>query len=154
MMPLIRIYSEIVSINGVQVEYLDRFLWTGTWQDFNWRKLLKEDSEFIVGVAKRVHHQWHCHCGWFEPTGKDARRLVNIDIDAADAVPPSATMPRPSLGIRTMIRDHVPPEQRSTDWLEPDSVSGLLDIIHEDLKKLLTEIITLEAAMRINLGVQ
>src|ERR1700692_588425 len=42
-LPLITLYTDVVSIQNVQLDYLDRFLWSGNWSDFDWKKLIRDD---------------------------------------------------------------------------------------------------------------
>jgi uncharacterized protein (TIGR04255 family) len=151
--PIVPGYSDTINIQGVQLEYLDRFFWMGNWDDIEWRSLLKEGSEFIAGVARQARRQWHCHTGWFEPMTAELRRLVNVNLDVADAVRPGEAEARPSVGILTLIRDHVPtnPGEPVPHPIEPDTVVPSLENLHRDLKILLSRIITTHMTDRIQL---
>jgi uncharacterized protein (TIGR04255 family) len=155
MLPFVQAYADIVSITSLQLEYLDRFIWTGDWGNLQLEHLLRPDSGFVVERAALSHGQWHSHSGWFDGEGAK-RRLVNVNIDLVEFVPPRGPpLAAPSVGITTLIREMPGPvSDQPTQYIEATSVQGDLEQLHFDLKTLLGEIIMPSLAQRIGLTAQ
>jgi uncharacterized protein (TIGR04255 family) len=151
--PLVDLYADIVSIQSVQVDYLDRFMWTGTWANLDWRSLIREDGGFVAGRVSSVAGPWHSHSGWFEEV-EGVRRLINVNIDLVDFAK-SGEPAAPSVGILTLMRDNVVSDAAATRTYENgSSVQAGLEELHNDLKILLGQIITDAAAKRVALNVE
>jgi uncharacterized protein (TIGR04255 family) len=149
--PLLERYAGIVDIANIQLDYLDRFLWTETWDTFDWRRLLREDSGFIARRPAAVaYRHWHSHTGWFEeiPSG---RRLVNVNIDLSDVPQPERVAP--SVGILTLMREEIltPGMQDGRRPADQPPIQARFEGLHNALKTLLCQIITAEMAQRISL---
>jgi uncharacterized protein (TIGR04255 family) len=155
MVPLVSLSADVVSIAGIQLDYLDRFFWTGNWENFDWRGLLQDKSDFVTDMARRTGRQWHCHSGWFEECVAPIRRLVNVNIDVVDAIRLGHPEPSPSISILTLFRDHIPvaPGQPVSTGIQSATLVAALGELHRDLKILLSRIITAAAAERIGLRV-
>jgi uncharacterized protein (TIGR04255 family) len=163
MLPLLDSFVDVLSIANIQLEYLDRFLWTGKWSTFHWPELLRADGQFVAGKASSASVQWHSHSGWFEEQ-PGFRRLINVNIDVGDVVPvPTDSQPEgsavtppaiPSVGILTLMRDDQsswPPEGGPAKYDGSPSVQAGLEQLHNGLKSLLGQIITPQMAARIGL---
>ncbi|WP_238272746.1 hypothetical protein, partial [Methylobacterium cerastii] len=83
--PLLSIINDAVNITNIKLEYLDRFYWTGDWDNFDSKKLLRSDRGSWAETANRGRREWHSHAGWFETISENSRRLMNINIDAVSA---------------------------------------------------------------------
>jgi uncharacterized protein (TIGR04255 family) len=155
MVPLVDLSADVVSITGIQLDYLDRFFWTGDWENFDWRSLLQDRPDFLTDMARQTGRQWHCHSGWFEERVAPVRRLVNVNIDVVDAVRHGRPEPSPSISILTLFRDHIPvtPGQPVATGIQAGTLVAALGELHGDLKILLSRIITTAAAERIGLRV-
>jgi uncharacterized protein (TIGR04255 family) len=149
-LPLLEGYLEVVSIAHVQLEYLDRFVWSGDWTSFNWRELLREDGMFIAGRASRASAQWHCHSGWIEQMA-GGRRLVNVNVDLADLPREQGTAP--TVAILTLMRDIMPEQvlDEQVRYRNATAVQAGLEQLHSGLNALLAQIITEPMAQRIGL---
>lgn len=154
--PLIRRFAESVSLMQLQLDYLDTFLWDGTWDDFRSQDLLIADSGFISPVASRASRQWHTHSGWFEDVTEHFRRLVVANIDVVDRLRSGETPGvGPAITITTLMR-----EDAFSPLGEPEPEEGLpideslhrLQDLHSRLKMLLQSIIKPEMADRVGLG--
>jgi uncharacterized protein (TIGR04255 family) len=77
-------YCQSVNLIGIQLEYLDTFLWEGSWDDFRWDELLRRDSGFVAARASVASKQWHSNSGWFEFVGGNIRRLQKVDIEIVE----------------------------------------------------------------------
>ncbi len=150
-LPLVDLYAEIAAIQHVQVDYVDRFLWSGSWDNFEWRELLRDDGNFVPGKLAGVRGPWHCHSGWIEAVD-GGQRLINVNIDLGDFAR-SGGISVPSVGILTLMRDDVigtlpGPTPRYEDGA---SVQVGLEELHNDLKTLFAQIIVDAMAERIGL---
>jgi uncharacterized protein (TIGR04255 family) len=134
-------------LSGIQLEYWDRFNWSGTWDDFDASLLLRKDSVFVVPGWRSWRRQWHSHAGWFEPVD-NLRRLTNINVDVGE-VP----VARPSVVVYTTLQDHIGIQgYGETDpALDQRFVLDRLDVLHGGLKALLGTVITEEIVERIGL---
>jgi uncharacterized protein (TIGR04255 family) len=150
MLPLIGVYSDVVSMTNVQLDYVDRFLWTGDWTNFDWRLLLRPDAGFLAAQASEGHRLWHTHSGWFEEKA-EGRQLVNVNIDLQDFTRSDGTSV-PSVTILTLMREDVPLEVPRLE--DAASIQTCLEQLHNELKTLLGQIITTAMADRISLSAQ
>jgi uncharacterized protein (TIGR04255 family) len=148
MLPLINVYSDAVSVKTVQLDYVDRFLWTGDWSNFDWKALLRSDGKFVAAEASKAHQLWHTHSGWLEDLTSGGHRLVNVNIDLGDFARPEGGAV-PTIGILTLMRDDIVPEKSDVA-----SIQGHLEEIHNQLKTLFGHIITEQMAERISLNDQ
>ena len=153
LMPLVHDFSQSVSITAVQLDYLDRFVWTGTWDNFDSTTLLNPPGELVAAMPARARQQWHSHSGWFEISAPGKRRLFNVNVDVASATIANAIGSRPSVGILTLIQDGVVaiPPRAAPDWIAEGDVIPIWRQQHSDLKDLLKTIISLPMAQRIGL---
>ena len=149
MLPLFSIYSDVVSVANIQLDYVDRFLWTGDWSNFDWRALLRSDGQFLAARAAEGHRLWHTHSGWLDAT-PDGQRLVNVNVDLADYQ--RSDGPVPSIAILTLMREDVTPGL--SGYEDATSVQARLEQLHKHLKSLLGQIITKQMAERISLSAQ
>lgn len=141
-------YENLVSVSSVRLEYWDRFIWSGDWNDFDISQLLAASSPLIAAKGFDVPREWHSHVGWFEEHGNE-RRLWNVNADIVGlVVPPSGNSP--SVGIYTMVQDQVAPGG-DEGVFDQTSIAARLDILHLELKKKLKELIRLEMSERIGL---
>ncbi|OSI67660.1 hypothetical protein BSZ22_24555 [Bradyrhizobium canariense] len=104
LLPVLSDMLEIVSVAGVRLEYWDRFVWSGTWADFDVRQLIRSDCPYLAPEGVRQSRQWHSHSGWFTKEG-DFRRLTNINVDVVDVTHDPALQGRPSVGIYSSLMD-------------------------------------------------
>jgi hypothetical protein len=152
LIPLIAEYSNTVSISAIQLDYTDRFIWSGTWDDFDSSTVLTLPGELVAARPARAR-QWHSHSGWFDFLAPGKRRLYNVNIDTAVAVVPNSVVSKPSLAILTVIQDgvFVVPPRAAPDWFAEGDVVPALRQQHFDLKDLLRQIISSTMAQKIGL---
>ena len=153
LLPLIVDFCAAVSIAAVQLDYWDRFLWNGSWDNFDTSQLLDQSSGFIAPKAAIAPHQWHSHAGWFDYPAPGRRRLMNINVDVASATLSDTMATRPSVGIYTSINDTavVVPPNANPSWISDSDLLTMLDQQHADLKNVLSQIILPAMASRIGL---
>lgn len=150
-LPAVVEYAQNVDLIAVQLEYLDTFIWEGSWEDFNWRELLRTDSGFIVEAASRGSQQWHSHAGWFDFVDRSIRFLQKVDIDIVERLTP--TGPRPAINILTTLKQEIFAQvgQPVTGSIPIDGINDLLESLHKRLKDIFATIITEQAAGRVGL---
>jgi uncharacterized protein (TIGR04255 family) len=151
LLPLTTGYVDVVSIAHFQLEYVDRFLWTGgDWSTFSWRELLRADGAFIAGRASQADREWHAHSGWFQ-YGPRGKRLINVNVDVADFTREEVSFP--SISILTLMRDIVPEEnsEQGGTYSDIPSIQEGFEELHNESKTLLEQVITTGMAGRIGL---
>lgn len=135
----------------MKLEYWDRFIWSGTWEDMRLLELL-EKSDYVAWGAVRPNKPWHSHCGWFDLNENGTKRLVNINLDAVDFRAGPNGLPKPSIGIYTMIQDVFVSLPDVHLDVEVAGVAAHTELVHKDLKELLTHLITREMQERVSLN--
>jgi uncharacterized protein (TIGR04255 family) len=150
-LPLAEDYTATVSTSAVQLEYVDRFLWTGTWEDFDVSQLIKSNP-LISERATQAKQQWHCHTGWFDWPSPTLRRLTIANVDVVSAGP-TPNLLRPSVGIQTSLQEgaFAGPEGDIVATMPDAEIIPRLDQQHLDLKELLRTIISDSTAKQIGL---
>lgn len=144
-------FLQSVSIASLQIEYWDRFLWTGDWASVNYDHLLDAGARVARPPAHSLK-EWHSHAGWFE-RADELRRLINLNLDVAEYASPTQGAV-PSVGIYTMLRDEmnapgfgsVTPDEQSLTYL-----MDRLDKMHVASKKVLADTISDGMRKRISL---
>lgn len=146
-----RPFTEALPVSSVKLEYWDRFIWSGSWSDMRLEELLTK-SDRIAWGAVRPSAPWHSHCGWFEENGHDPRRLVNTNLNALDFRANASSLPKPSVGIYTMVQDFFifPPFIHHD--ADEQAVLSQTQKAHEYLKSLLADLIVPEVQKRISLN--
>jgi uncharacterized protein (TIGR04255 family) len=146
-------YLENLTLGAVQLEYLDRFTWTGGWDDFDVFGVLRRESELLNTRAPRSRREWHLHTGWFEEVD-GLRRLVNVNVDVTELTHRYTSQRHPSVAIFTLMKDEANVPGYGTtpsDQLDREFIFERLDRIHSAVKRLFSEVITGAMAERINL---
>lgn len=146
-------YLNAVPILGVAVEYVDRFDADPASAAPDAGVVIKEDSPLIARRAFNRYHPWHSHAGWFDVPDEKTKRLVNVDVDVTDAQP--APEVRRAIQIRTSMTDFfnqsgfAPLSAQDAEWA---FLVGRFDVLHDQLKELLSTVLTEGAAGRISLA--
>jgi uncharacterized protein (TIGR04255 family) len=152
LVPTISIFLDTISIGAIQLDYSDRFFWTGNWQDFDVSGLLKRESELFAHRAGQGREQWHSHAGWLQDVEPGIKRLINVNIDVVNAQLPSSLGVRPSVGIWTSVRDAsgISGGQNSS-WIPEEGILDMLDRQHVDLKEIFRGLVVTEISKKIGL---
>jgi uncharacterized protein (TIGR04255 family) len=149
--PILQSFLEAASASLVRLDYIDRFLWRGDWDNFSVSRLLQQENGFVTAAAHRAKREWHTHTGWLE-LNSDTRRVVNINVDVTTFAKPDGTAV-PSVSVLSLLQDEtLDPQSESGPFATTDGVTALLRKQHEDLKGLLRETISSEMAGRIGLN--
>jgi uncharacterized protein (TIGR04255 family) len=147
-------YLSVVPLRSVALEYFDRFDADEGIVSPKCSLLIRSDSPYIAPKAFSETAPWHSRAGWFDSPTAQLRRLINIDVQIADAtVAPHTT--RRVAQIRSMMREifNQPGfESLENDQVDAELLASRFNSIHLDLNDLLGKVITSEAAQRIALG--
>ncbi len=145
----------LVDLANVKLEYWDRFVFDGDSRGVDYSELLRSDSAHLPGFPFGTNRLWHSHVGYFMPLEGTARRLTNVNVDVLDIIQsvgldPQSGSPtqRRSVGIYTMAQDSIQPTDSPSDQ---GGTISIVDGLHADLKAVLSDVITAEAADRISL---
>lgn len=137
------------SVNGslIIMNYLDCFIWEGTWDNFDSTKLLGQDSDFACRATKRGSREWHSHSGWTVDSN-NIRRIYNVNINAVSRQEKDVI--KPAIAIFTLARDqNVDGQTALFDTIA--EATALLDSQHRGLKDLLGKVISPTMAQQIRL---
>lgn len=147
--PVLLSFLDTVSPSAIRLEYWDRFNWSGSWDDFDARQLIRADAKWIARGWDAWPKEWHSHAGWFEAVDK-LRRLTNVNVD----IGPYVGL-RPSVLVYTMMQD----EPNAAGYgsievklLDETFVYSRLEMIHRDIKAKLADVIADEMVARISLA--
>lgn len=150
---ILKEYLDATSIKCVQIEYWDRFNWTGDWSTFRALSLFRPDCKFIPSAAIEFNREWHNHMGWFSQVDR-MRRLTQINIDIIE-VANNAFGSVPSVGIHSLVRDEAGvasvPDHLHADDLGIDFSRERLEKLHLASKSLLMQLICESVANQIGL---
>ena len=154
--PLIRsYYLPSVLIQGIGVDYIDRFYSTDTLLTPDAGQVIRSDSPLIAAGAFRRTDPWHVHSGWFEGCDDQTKRLFNVDVDVADIrLGAMQQGPLRAMHLRTAAVDHFnQPGSRETpnDDVTVAFVRHRLQMMHEELKRVLEAVLTQSATAAIGL---
>jgi uncharacterized protein (TIGR04255 family) len=141
-MPLLKEINVSVDFREVKMEYFDQF--TNTNPDPVISELLRSDSQYLPKFLNSERGSFHCHVGWFDKFEPTERRLLNLNVDAFDAINP----PRRIVRIMTLGSDSAPQGGL------PGPVLDHLEDLHGVLKNVISDTITKATADRIALHSQ
>ncbi|WLF95718.1 TIGR04255 family protein [Brucella intermedia] len=143
-------FDSAVSVNSLRLEYWDRFIWTGEWQDIDLQKLLRNDNVVLSPRLFSAEREAHCHTGWFEYAGTE-RRLFNVNVDlVAVAAPYNPTRLDPSVGIYILVQDQSDVE--NVKKFADVNLIERLEKLHTVSKSQMAALLQPNVAKRIGLG--
>jgi len=145
---ILNTYLDALTPTSIRLEYWDRFIWSGTWEDMKPSELIRPDSQCHVPHALKAKREWHSHAGWFkyfdQPQTGIRRQLTNINIDAISATRKIDGVEKPSIGIYTMMQNEGTAETKV-------AIFEQLNELHFELLKLFEEVVTPNTADQIGL---
>jgi uncharacterized protein (TIGR04255 family) len=143
-----------VSLSSVGLKYIDRFIWTGHDQDYMADLLLRSESQYLNSGAFQSRQRWHCHVGWFQEAGEFGEILNQLNIDSGLNLSPDGTRIVVSI-------DHTQTTsgaqggglaQGALASENPDApINKLMTFLHSENKRIIRDLLSLEASKRINL---
>ena len=149
--PVIDAISETVLINSLRLEYLDRFHQKSNAAP-DTRTLIKQSCPYVSPYAFDATDMWHCHTGSFIEKNTRWKRLKLVNIDVIDEAPtPPESIPVRWTNITTALEDRFEIRRIEDYSITSTYVLDTLDVLHDQLKLILAEIITDNIAKRIYL---
>lgn len=143
-------FENALNTGSLRLEYWDRFLWTGEWDQFDLRKLIKEETKLVSPTIFDADRECHSHVGWFE-YGIGERRLYNINVDVLALISPhNPTRVDPSVGIYILVHDQA--DKLNVKDYAKVGASERLEGLHKASKAQLSSLLVANLAKRIGLG--
>jgi len=147
-----RLVNNELSIEGLSLQYIDRFIYEGQMDCYKTSTVFDEQSEYLNKKITKVGPYWHIHQGWFDGIKELSVRILNIlNITAALAdkehhttIDHSATVQ-----LRQKITNH--------KTLFEDTIQGKIaidyyfNLLHDENKKVLSDLLNEERIEDINL---
>jgi len=81
---LIPLYSEHAGLASISVNYVDKFVWSGDFNDCKPSYLLRASSKYLCPHVYTAEDFWHSHTGVFMREDEYTRRLLNVNVDYLD----------------------------------------------------------------------
>ncbi|WP_417578607.1 hypothetical protein [Pelagibacterium sp.] len=146
-------YISVVPLLSVDLEYVDIF--EALVEDADCSEVLRKDSEYVAPAAYKPRDSWHSHIGYFDQPDTLTKRLVNVDIEAAQATRRRDGKQTRLMRFRTSMSDLF--NQQGHDSLPLDDLGNeffeqRFDELHVHLKNKLADILTEDAAATIALN--
>ena len=96
-------YAAKLSVAGVSLNYVDKFVWTGAPADCRPALLLGQNSKYLCPHVYDSTDLWHSHTGAFSRVDRHTKRLLNVNVDYIDEQ--NNNVPRRTIAIGTVISD-------------------------------------------------
>jgi uncharacterized protein (TIGR04255 family) len=117
-------YVTTARVTGISLNFVDRFVWTGPIAECRPVLLLRPSSKYVTPAVYEAPDLWHSHTGAFLRADKQTKRLLNVNIDYVDGVPPSK---KRTVVITTVLNDMFnQPNYEATEVTEK-SAAALFD---------------------------
>lgn len=151
-------YLASVPILSIATDYFDKFISVEGVEVPDARQVVDFSSPVLAHHAMKPTEPWHSHCGWFERIDDCTKRLFNVDTDVGDALARQPHSGKRSqarvLQVRTAVVDHFNQPgllETSNEQVTIAFTRDRLQMLHDELKKVLMSVLTQEAAVRIEL---
>lgn len=147
------------TISAFSLHYIDKFIWSGAPETCRPSSLFRPGSAYLTPRSLNSEDLWHCHSGQFRSGSAEVKRLEVVDIDCVDEfVGGSQTLSSPQRVIRigTVITDrfnqagYAPRQVVCRD--ATDAANQTFPVLHTELKRVFSEILSDEYATRIGLN--
>ncbi|MUZ65353.1 hypothetical protein [Agrobacterium vitis] len=132
--PLLKIVSSVVTIKAVRLEYLNRFIFDGGYNEADITRILKP-SPIVAAQAFKAQDLWHSHFGQFDEIKEGTRRLTQVNADVQRIDPPHPSAGYRSLALMLAVEKQYDFPGTEVDAEAPEAFlsecfSGLHDGIH------------------------
>jgi uncharacterized protein (TIGR04255 family) len=102
---LVPLYAECAGLAGISVNYVDKFLWEGSFNDCKPSLLVRAGSKYLCPHVYDAEDFWHSHTGAFTRPDANTRRLLNVNVDYLDETRINET--RRIVAITTVLTDQL-----------------------------------------------
>jgi len=155
---LIPVFVKGAKIEGIGLNYVDKFKWSGDVANCQPNKLLLKQSKYICPNVFEEPDFWHSHTGAFRKIDGNTKRLMNINIDYLDEIRPLSLEQNESrrvVAITTVLTDLFNQPGYSNLEVAAENAVGFINEamqkLHLENKKLLGEVINEDMKKRIAL---
>jgi uncharacterized protein (TIGR04255 family) len=142
-----------VVMSGLGLKYIDRFIWSGSEDDYATSDLFKQDAVFLSGSSFKSGARWHCHTGWFA-RHEHSEILNQLNVDSARNVMAGRPAVVVTVDHAQLLRsDNVQElsEFGKVPGKEPEKLDALMDRLHNDNRGVILELLIPQMATRIGL---
>lgn len=157
-----RIEGESNFVISIGLKYIDRFLYEGTKEEYDSSLLFKKDTDLISKKSFLATPLWHCHSGWFDESfdAVDAVKgdlLNQLNVDSSYANVSGQKRYITTIEHNAIIRiegqdnGHLRSITEKTD-AKDSCLDQLMDKLHNTNKKVLSNLLSEQMAIKINLG--
>ena len=151
---LIPMFIEQAKIVNLSLSYVDKFLWSGDFGNFNPSLLLNTESQYLCRHIFNAPDFWHIHTGAFIRSDEQTKRLMNVNVDYVDEINNRGEV-RKVISILTVITDNLDQPgytpSNYTDDTVNDFINMHLESMHKYGKVILSDLIIEKIAQRIAL---
>lgn len=151
---LIPLFASQARVSNVSLNYVDKFIWRGDFENFTPSLLLNTESQYICGHIFNAPDFWHCHTGAFSKSDEQTKRLMNVNVDYLDEINNRGET-RKVISITTIITDYFDqPGYGAPNYTEAtinDFINTHLHSMHKSDKDILSDILVEKIARRIAL---
>ncbi len=151
---LLGVYVRDVKLAAISINYVDKFVWSGSEMSDKTSSLIREGSKYLPKHIYESSDLWHSHTGAFVKVDKNTKRLINVNVDHIDET--QDTEMRRAIVISTVLTDIF--DQVGYEPLSIDGEEAHLDFLNEKItalhdldKDVLGDIINDEMCQRIDL---
>ena len=132
-------YAEHAKLISINLNYVDKFVWSGDISKFKPSLLLREGSKYICPHVYELQEMWHSHTGVFIRADQQTRRLLNVNIDAVDENVPDGI--RRVVVISTVLLDQLNQASYEESNIRPDGIVSFVNQHMLELHKLGKEVL-------------
>lgn len=137
------------SISNIFLQYLDRFNWSKTLDEYDLNLLLAKNCKYVGDFAFEVGPTWHSHQGWFEYSDQPAngRTLNRTNVTA-----------KVENGLANVLIDHYLQFESAENLnfgetvKEGGAIEVIFEALHQRNKSVLADLLTKETAAKIELS--
>lgn len=152
---LLPIYAASAKVAGINLSYVDKFVWSGDPTACRPADLLKPGSKYVAPHVFDQNDFWHSYTGAFVRNDDRTKRLVNVNVDYLEES--SDEKLRRVVAITTVLTDLMNQDGYTPFELAPDTASkevgAHMQDLHNFAKIAFGDVINAEMSKRIDLGI-
>lgn len=137
----------------IQLQYVDKFVWSGAIEECRPTQLLRPQSKFLCSHIFEATDLWHSHTGIFVWPEQTTKRLLSINVDCIDDQQLQGN--RRVVAIATLVADNLNPSAGTPSKISPEACIRLVgERLHQQHaldKEILRDLLTEEFSRRIAL---
>jgi len=146
-------YVQYSQISAVSLNYVDKFVWSGTLDQCSPNLMLLPRSKYVCPHVFEVTEFWHSHTGKFIRTDTHTKCLLNVNVDYLDEI--NGVDTRRVVAITTVLTDMLNQLGYSPTRVAKDNALHFVDErmqkLHAFGKEVLGDIVSPEMSKRIAL---